>query len=195
MVYGDLQFIDLIIFAGVAIFLIYRLRNVLGRRTGYQKNETLNDQKEEKINKSQNDIKIPHLKENEEKFVLAYKTMQGFDHKNFLEGAKFAFETIINAFNSGDRKTLKGLLTEKVYNLFIKAIEESNNNPNYQFYSLVVNGVENVVVEKEDIFITIKITSEQLKENDEDSIIKKQDTWTFQKKIKSNSPQWLLSST
>ena len=195
MVYGDLQFIDLIIFAGVAVFLIYRLRNVLGRRTGYQKNETLNDQKEEIINKHQNKINIPHLKESEEKFALAYKTMQGFDHKNFLEGAKFAFETIINAFNSGDRKTLKGLLTERVYNLFIKAIEESNNNPNYQFYSLVVNGVEDVVVEKDDIFITIKITSEQLKENDEDSIIKKQDTWTFEKKIKSNSPQWLLSST
>ena len=37
MVYGDLQFIDLIIFAGVAAFLVYRLRNVLGKRTGFQK--------------------------------------------------------------------------------------------------------------------------------------------------------------
>ena len=195
MVYGDLQFIDLIIFAGVAVFLIYRLRGVLGKRTGYQKNETLNSQEEQKINKNQKETNIPNLKEGEEKFTLAYKTLQGFDHKNFLEGAKFAFETIINAFNSGDKETLKGLLNEKVYNLFIKAIEESNNSPNYQFYSLVVNGVEDVVVDGDDIFITIKITSEQLKGNDEDTIIKKQDTWTFEKKIKSNSPQWFLSST
>jgi len=37
MAYGDLQFFDIIIFAVIAVFLIYRLRNVLGKRTGYQK--------------------------------------------------------------------------------------------------------------------------------------------------------------
>ncbi len=37
MVYGDLQFFDIIIFAAVAVFLIYRLRGVLGKRTGFQK--------------------------------------------------------------------------------------------------------------------------------------------------------------
>ena len=37
MVYGDLQFFDIIVFAVIAVFLIYRLRNVLGKRTGYQK--------------------------------------------------------------------------------------------------------------------------------------------------------------
>ena len=38
MVYGDLQFFDLIIFAAIAVFIIYRLRSVLGKRTGFQKN-------------------------------------------------------------------------------------------------------------------------------------------------------------
>ena len=42
MVYGDLQFFDIIIFAVIAVFLIYRLRNVLGKRTGYQKKTTKN---------------------------------------------------------------------------------------------------------------------------------------------------------
>jgi len=45
------------------------------------------------------------------------------------------------------------------------------------------------------INITLKITSEQFKDNDESTVSKKQDTWTFQKKINSNSPIWLLSST
>ncbi|SVD74654.1 uncharacterized protein METZ01_LOCUS427508, partial [marine metagenome] len=40
MVYGDLQFIDIIIFIGIAVFLIYRLRNVLGKRTGFEKNDS-----------------------------------------------------------------------------------------------------------------------------------------------------------
>ena len=42
MVYGDLQFFDIIVFAVIAVFLIYRLRNVLGKRTGYQKNTPTN---------------------------------------------------------------------------------------------------------------------------------------------------------
>jgi hypothetical protein len=37
MVYGDLQFFDIIIFAAIAVFIIYRLRSVLGKRTGFQK--------------------------------------------------------------------------------------------------------------------------------------------------------------
>ena len=82
-----------------------------------------------------------------------------------------------------------------VLNSFEKAIDESKNNPNFQFYSLVVEGVEEVVVSKKSIHITLKITSEQFKDNDESSIIKKQDTRTFQKEIDSKSPIWLLSST
>ena len=195
MVYGDLQFIDIIIFAGVAAFLIYRLRNVLGKRTGFQKknlvenNDLVQDIKPDQKNK------LPSLKENESKFVTAYENLPDFDHRNFIEGAKFAFETIVNAFNSGDKKTLKTLLTKTVLTSFEKAIDESKNNPNFQFYSLVIDGVEDVVADKNTIYITLKITSEQFKDNDESSVIKKQDIWTFQKAIDSKSPAWLLSST
>ena len=48
MVYGDLQFFDIIVFAVIAIFIIYRLRSVLGKRTGYQKKLTTNQYSEEK---------------------------------------------------------------------------------------------------------------------------------------------------
>ena len=47
MVYGDLQFFDIIVFAAIAIFILYRLRSVLGKRTGFQKN-TVNEPKEQK---------------------------------------------------------------------------------------------------------------------------------------------------
>ena len=40
MVYGDLQIFDIIVFAGIAVFLVFRLRNVLGKRTGFEKNQT-----------------------------------------------------------------------------------------------------------------------------------------------------------
>ena len=192
MVYGDLQFFDIIVFAGIAAFLIYRLRNVLGKRSGFEKKIGRPQPKEKEINSLKN---IPQLKENENKLSKAYEVLSDFDHKKFLEGAKFAFETIINAFNNGDKKTLKNLLTKDVFITFDSAIEEKKNNPNYQFYSIVVDEVTDVIVIDSLINITLKITSEQFKDNDESTISKKQDTWTFQKKINSNSPIWLLSST
>ena len=198
MVYGDLQFVDIIIFAGIAAFLIYRLKNVLGKRTGFEKTENNAQEKNKFFDQKQDkNIKkdIPQLKDNETKLSKAYETLDGFDHKNFLEGAKYAFETIINAFNEGNKKTLKDLLTKEVYQSFEAAIESKKNNPGFQFYSLVVDSVEDVFVEKNLIHITLKITSEQFKNNDENTITKKQDTWTFQKNINSQSPIWLLSST
>ena len=192
MVYGDLQFFDIIVFAGIAAFLIYRLRNVLGKRSGFEKKIGKPQPKEKDINSLKD---IPLLKENENKLSKAYEVLVDFDHKKFLEGAKFAFETIINAFNNSDKKTLKNLLTKDVFITFENAIEEKKNNSNYQFYSIVVDEVIDVSVIDGLINITLKITSEQFKENDESTILKKQDTWTFQKKINSNSPIWLLSST
>ena len=138
---------------------------------------------------------LPELKEGELKLSTVYEALPEFDHKLFLEGAKFAFETIINAFNSGDKKTLKNLLTKNVYISFEKAIEEGNNNPGFQFSSLVINSVEEVVIEKNLINVTLKITSEQFKDDDESTISKKQDMWTFQKDKNNKSPIWLLSST
>ena len=193
MIYGDIQFFDIIIFAGIAAFLIYRLRGVLGKRKGFDKKNIVSEQpKKESSSENQ---EIPLLKEGEEKLSLAYKSLKDFNHKDFLEGAKFAFETIINAFNDSDKKTLKNLLTKDVFHTFENAIEEKKNNPNYQFYSIVVDEVTDVSIMDSLINITLKITSEQFKDNDESTISKKQDTWTFQKKVNSTSPIWLLSST
>jgi len=193
MVYGDLQIFDLIIFIGIAVFLIYRLRNVLGKRTGFQGQKNKTETKNIKTENIKNFE--PQLKDNETKLSVAYQSLSDFDHKTFLEGAKFAFETIINAFNKGDKKTLKDLLTKEAFLSFEQAIDNHDNDPNFQFYSIMVDTVEDVSVEKETIKITLKFTSEQFKDNDESTIIKKQDVWTFQKKIHSKSPIWLLSAT
>lgn len=60
MVYGDLQFFDLIIFAGIAAFLIYRLRNVLGKRTGFAKQNPTESIVQKKPTKEKN--KYPNLR-------------------------------------------------------------------------------------------------------------------------------------
>ena len=195
MVYGDLQFFDIIIFAGIAIFLVFRLRKVLGKRTGFEK--TPNNNVSIQPNKTKEDVpnNIPELDEKISKLKIAYKTINDFNHKNFLEGAKKAFETIINAFNKGDKKTLKKLVTANVYKSFEEAIDAKNIDPDYQFYSLNIESIENAFVEGNHIKISIKFISEQFKNNDENTVIKKQDSWTFEKNINSKDPNWLLSST
>ena len=193
MVYGDLQFFDIIIFAVIAVFIIYRLRSVLGKRTGFQKN--INQQEFVKKETTTDEIKIPQLKENEQKLEVVYKKVSSFNHKEFLEGAKKAFEIIITAFNKGDKSTLKNLVSKDVYNAFEGAINSGSNNPNSQFYSLVIDGVEDAKVEGGKISIAVNFTSEQILSDNEDSIVKNKDTWVFEKPESSTDPAWLLVST
>ena len=195
MVYGDLQIFDIIIFAGIAIFLVFRLKNVLGKRTGFEKNPDKNADAQPIKTKETTINSIPELEQKMSKLKIAYETISDFDHKKFLEGAKKAFETIINAFNKGDKKILKKLVTESVFKSFEEAIDAKNIYPEYQFYSLNIESVEKVFVEGSHIKICIKFISEQFKNNDENSVVKKQDNWTFEKIIKSKDPNWLLSST
>ena len=190
MLYGDLQFFDIIVFAAIAGFIIYRLRSVLGKRTGFQK-ETLDQTTKEPI-EEQN---IPSLLDNELKLGEVYKKVKNFNHKQFLDGAKKAFEIIITSFNNGDKKTLKDLVSKEVYNAFEKAINEKTNNPSSQFYSLIIESIEDAKVENNTISISVNFVSEQMVNNDEGKIIKNKDTWTFEKSVSSSSPNWTLTQT
>ena len=195
MLYGDLQFFDIIIFAAIAGFIIYRLRSVLGKRTGFQKETTDNAPKYNKEKDSQKIEKIPSLLDNQLKLENVYKKVSNFDHKQFLDGAKKAFEIIITAFNNGDKKTLKNLVSKDVYSAFEKAIDENSNNPSAQFYSLIIDSVEDAKVENNLISISINFVSEQMLNNDEGKIVKNKDTWTFEKPVNSSSPIWILTQT
>ncbi len=194
MLYGDLQFFDIIIFAAIAGFIIYRLRSVLGKRTGYQKDNTEHKPRYNK-EEEQESKQIPSLLDNQTKLENVYKKINNFDHKQFLDGAKKAFEIIITAFNNGDKKTLKNLVSNDVYTAFEKAIDDNINNPSAQFYSLVIEGVEDAKVENNIISISVNFVSEQMLNDDEGKIVKNKDTWTFEKPSDSTSPMWILTQT
>ena len=193
MLYGDLQFFDIIIFAAIAVFIIYRLRSVLGKRTGYQKEST--GQQPVQKEKTEQTKTIPSLLDNELKLENVYKQVNNFDHKQFLDGAKKAFEIIITSFNNGDKKTLKQLVSDSVYLTFEDAINKKTNNSSSQFYSLIIDSIEDAKVENNIISITINFISEQMINDDEGKIIKNKDTWTFQKEVNSSSPIWTLTQT
>ena len=193
MLYGDLQFFDIILFAAIAGFIIYRLRSVLGKRTGFQKQS-----KDPRI-KEKEEVKrvreVPSLMDTEIKLEEVYKKVENFDHKQFLDGAKKAFEIIITSFNSGDTKTLKNLVSKDVYLAFEKAINDQQNNPSSQFYSLIIESIAEAKVENNIISISINFVSEQILNGDEGNIVKNKDTWTFEKNASSSSPIWVLTQT
>jgi len=195
MVYGDLQFFDIIIFAVIAVFIIYRLRSVLGKRTGFQKNPVEQQFVKKQTSQEKEEIKIPQLRESEKKLEKVYKKIPLFEHKAFLEGAKKAFEIIITAFNKGDKATLKNLVSEDVYKAFESAIKDGLNNPNSQFYSLVIDGINDAKVENGKITISVNFISEQILSDNEEDIIKNKDTWVFEKPENSSGPAWTLVST
>ena len=193
MLYGDLQFFDIIIFAAIAGFIIYRLRSVLGKRTGFQKDLSQNKPQQDK--KTETKKEIPSLLDNQLKLQEVYKKVTDFDHKQFIEGAKKAFEIIITSFNNGDKKNLKNLVSKDVYTAFEKAIDEKQNDPSSQFYSLIVESIADAKVDNNTISISINFISEQMLGDDEGKIVKNKDTWTFEKPINSSSPIWILTQT
>ena len=196
MGYGDFQFYDIVIFAAIAVFLVFRLRKVLGRRTGFEKNnrDNLEHTRDHTRDKSKEKI-IPELDDNFVELKKAYMAFDKFDHKQFLDGAKNAFEIIINAFNKGDNKILKNLLIDEVYSVFKEEINKKNNELESQIYSLNIEKIEEVLIDQDKVIIKIKFVSEHFKNNDEKTIVKKEDIWSFEKLIKSKNPNWLLSST
>ena len=164
MFYGDLHLLDILLFAGIAAFLFYKLRGVLGKRTGIQKKTDIGSIEETRPT-TKSDIdenKEPIIEQNYKELEKAYKHLENFNHQNFLEGAKNAFEKIVNLFNDGKKDELKSLLTKETYKIFSKAIDLNKNQPKTQILSITIESINKVWVEGKKIFITISYNSNQI---------------------------------
>lgn len=143
---GGFQFIDIVLFALVAAFLIFRLRSVLGRRDGHQ--GPTQDPFRPRPGQENTDKDVIRLPERGEPAVgPTGPTMGGaatdpapsslqagltqikiadpsFDEHEFVAGASTAFEMILTAYVAGDTATLKPLLSPEVFGNFAKSIED-----------------------------------------------------------------------
>ena len=105
-------FIDIILLAMFAGFIILRLRNILGRKTGNQGKQRRYFPKGLEV-----------LKDIENNDAIRSGNVDENAKKEFLTGAKIAYETIITNFANGNLKNIKLLLDKKVYNQFNEAIK------------------------------------------------------------------------
>jgi len=186
------EYIDIILLAMIAGFIFLRLRGILGRRTGNDKNFT---------------NQFDFIKDPKDKKVKS----KGFDDaakEQFIKGAKLAYETIIMSFGKGDLRQLKPLLNKKVYNEFSAAIEDRKINKLKSETTFIgiksakikdftdVNSIYNVTVDFiSEIITCTKNIDNKIVAGDPDKIKVVTDTWKFAKDKRSNNPNWLLVET
>ncbi len=186
------QFLDIILFAAVAAFFVFRLRGVLGKRMGHDKppsdpfRKRSAESDDDKVislpdrNKSESDEDLaepadaaeePEAQEASGGTPLEAGLMQikladkNFDDEPFLAGARAAFEMIIATFANGDAKALRPLLSNDVYGDFSGAIAERSAAGQVLETTLVgINEAEIIEAELQarTAFVTIKFVSEQI---------------------------------
>jgi len=194
---NNFGYLDLILLAMIAGFIILRLRNVLGRKTGH----------EGKVDSNLAGKKFEEFK----KTIKLKKQPTEFDtnqKKQFLKGAEIAYETIINSFAKGDKKSLKDLVTEEMNKNFESAIEERNSKNIKSELTFI--GIKSSTIEKfektaEALFFTVKFISEiiSFKKDKDNNVIEGDpnkiktviDRWKFTRKISSMNPNWYLAET
>ena len=194
---NNFGYLDLILLAMIAGFIILRLRNVLGRKTGHE-GKVASNLAEKKFEEFKKTIK---LKKQPTEFDINQK-------KQFLKGAEIAYETIINSFAKGDKKSLKDLVTEEMNKNFESAIEERNSKNIKSELTFI--GIKSSTIEKfektaEALFFTVKFISEiiSFKKDKDNNVIEGDpnkiktviDRWKFTRKISSMNPNWYLAET
>ena len=188
------EYIDIILLAMIAGFIFLRLRGILGKRTGYE--GKTNPQFQEIIEKINTDVKE--------------KLNENFDEtaqKEFLKGAKIAYETIITDFSDDDNKLIKSkpLLSKKIYDQFNQALKERSDRGHYAEITFIgvnsadvkehkkTNSILKVTVDFVGEVITcIKDKDKKIISGDPEKIKKIYDTWVFSRDTRSTNPNWQL---
>ena len=193
---NNFGFIDIILLAMIAGFIILRLRNILGRKTGHEGKVTpiYEEKKYDQFN--------PQIKSK----PILKKILEKEDKETFLKGAEIAYETILIAFAKNEKEKLKRLLTKEIYQNFAQAIDERNKEGIKSELTFI--GIKESKLEKfekvEDKFsATAKIVCEivsvkrnkknEIIEGDPDKIKTVIDHWKFSKSASSQNPNWFLS--
>ncbi|SVB88925.1 uncharacterized protein METZ01_LOCUS241779, partial [marine metagenome] len=102
---NSFEYLDIILLAIIAGFIILRLRGILGRRTGHEKKD-FGDLFGKKATQSGSEKKVVNLSSSK---------LDDATKEQFIKGAKAAYEMIITSFAKGDKKTLKPLLNKKIF--------------------------------------------------------------------------------
>jgi predicted lipid-binding transport protein (Tim44 family) len=190
------EYIDIVLLAMIAGFIFLRLRGILGKKTGFE-----------------GKISPQHEKEFQKMNIAPKPVSENFDEasqKEFLKGAKIAYETIITDFSDSDNKLIasKLLLGKKIYDQFKGALKDRANDGHFaeitfigiksaeiKTHKKIEDNLEVTVDFVSEIITCIKDKDKKIVSGDSEKIKTVYDTWVFSKDIKSSNPNWLLIDT
>ena len=191
------EYIDIILLAMIAGFIFLRLRGILGKRTGYEGKSSA--QFQEVLQK----IKVDQHKKSSDKFDDEAK-------KEFLKGAKIAYETIITDFSDNDNKitNAKPLLNKDIFTQFDDALKERVKRGHVAEITFIgvnkaeikehkkIGNILNVTVDFiAEVITCIRDKEKKIVSGDPEKIKKIYDTWVFSRDMTSINPNWQLVDT
>lgn len=213
--------IQLLVLAGIAVFLILRLRSVLGTREGYEKPpvplERSGGGRErpefEVIEGGPDEDITDHVPEGSEaaQALAAMKAAdRSFNVTEFLQGARAAYEMILDAFERGALDEIRGLLKPDVLEAF-EAVVADREAQGLTVDAKIV-GIREVALvdatydtDTREGEITVRFVSEinsvvrnaegEIVEGDPNQIVRQKDVWSFSRVMGTRDPNWFLSAT
>lgn len=218
--------LDIVFFAMVAVFLVLRLRSVLGKRTGNERQPPRDwgmprreaSAEARPDNVPDNVIDLPGARKPAAEPLPEGPVGSGlfaiqaadpsFSLQGFLSGARIAFEMIVDAYGRGDKKALRPLLADEVYQPFANAIDARADAGETLASELLGVRSAEVVEARMDgsmALVTVRFVSEQVNvlkdaegrviEGDPTRVTDVIDEWTFRRDTKSRDPNWHLAAT
>ncbi|QUS36426.1 Tim44/TimA family putative adaptor protein [Falsirhodobacter algicola] len=212
--------IQLLVLAAIAVFLILKLRSVLGTRTGYEKPpvqpgtaQTPATNRFEVIEGGPDHDIAEHVPEGSDS-AAALASMKrvepSFSVAEFLSGARGAYEMILQAFDRGDLDSVRDFIAPEVFDAFSEALaartaqgltvtsniigirELAVNEATFSATSQIAEITVRFLAEKT---VVVRNTEGEIVEGSETELIRQRDLWTFQRAMGAQDPNWRLVAT
>ncbi|MDR2158145.1 MAG: Tim44/TimA family putative adaptor protein [Holosporaceae bacterium] len=191
--------LGLFFFALITFFLMAKLNEILGFRTGFH------IKKENLYNPNENSIRETTISEMDKKISQIKEVYPAFDVDDFLKKSQKAFEIIFSAYSSGDVKTLKDLLSPRIFQAFSMAVEDRKKRRE-TLEGILVRFIRAEIIDiastEEDIFATVRFETEQsnvlksedgsILEGNADFVELRTDVWSFSRKKSASDSRWYL---
>lgn len=212
--------IQLLVLAGIAIFLILRLKNVLGSRDGYEQPKVESPRNsthrfeviDGNADQVDHDI-IDHVEAGSpaaEALTSMKRTEPDFAVGEFLSGAKGAYEMILLAFERGDLSDVRPFLGDTVADAFQGVIDQrkaAGQTVEAQFLGTRETALSGASFDPDtaegeisvrfvgEMITTIRDADGKVVEGDSKTPRKQRDVWTFARRMGQNDPNWQLVAT
>ena len=204
---NNLPYIDILIFGIIAVFLIYRLKNILGTKTGFEKSN-INEKTQDKQFNNVVSLKSEKNDLNSKELNDILNVDPNFNINDFLSGSKNFFEMVLESFVSGNLENIKNFTKPSVLKSFKTAIDERNSDQEtliIDLKSIKENKITKAKITRSSIKLNVIFETFQVRalldkndkiiDGDNENEILVKDEWVFERKVNDNNPNWTLVET